>query len=420
VTSGSTSARLRRVRWVLVAAGVLFAACGPEPAPNFEVLRPLAPFNCQRVFEPLGEPAQRVLFVGERVVLKARFVIELRCPQGPVQPDLVAAELRDDEAALVATSTSIDTRLFEVGTTRRYETTLELEFDVPATTRLSLRVSAEPAIGVVVLPFVVVPLRQRAWERLPDGVDGLVEGPLGSAPTVVTTTGVLLPPGEVQRAEVLAATSSDVWLFTDDKRIRYRPDAGRSEWASPRAVAASPLGSSVVVSDAEGLALITEDGARQLVAPGASPFDVLHFATEQTVTLLRGGQLVRVDLREPGRLPPFGLQEQALSSREGLWFRRGNVLTLVDAAGRRTAIDFPFLMTRVLSDPRREQVPAGAFVDAVARHFMVVPRRVDGGLELEVVQVPAGTSPAWATSTRLFAISNAPASTAVWQALREP
>ncbi|MDX2012780.1 MAG: hypothetical protein SFW67_21450 [Myxococcaceae bacterium] len=408
-------------RSALVAVGLLLATCGPEPASRFEILRPIAPFDCQRVFMLQGALPPAALTVGDRVALALQFVIELRCPQGPVPPDSVDVEVRDAEGAVVASAPVVQTGLFEVGARRQHQTTIRLEVVVPATSRLSLRISAEPAIGVVVVPLLVFQPRVRTWRQLPDGVTGIVEGPVGSDPVIVGTLGVVLPPGVTERAEVLAVTTSDVWLFTLDRRIRFRPDAGRSEWVSPRTTAASPLGSSLVVSDAEGLALITEDGARQVVLPSASPFDVIHFANERTVTLLRGGQLMRVDLRQPVPLPPLGFPEQdASSSREGLWFRRGSVLTLVDAEGRQSSIDFPSSINRNVSVPTRERVPVGDFADAAGRRFMVVPRRADGGLELEAVQVPAGTMPYWASSTRLFAISNAPMSSAVWEASRDP
>jgi hypothetical protein len=401
-------------------------ACAPEPARTFEIVRPLTPFDCLPVFRRRNHGPDPVQVVGERLQFETEFMTHLECPQGVIKPDSVVAEVFDADGQPVSAASRVDIQ-FTPATPAlgaSYSAFLGLEFDVPDTTELRIRVQAEPTIGVATISMGVVSLVRRAWERVAEpgtNVVGLLEGPSGWGPIPLDGEGLVLPSGERAPGSVFAVTSTDVWAFGNGRRTRWRPDAGLASWPTPDCFRVSALGSSVAVFDREGLAVITEDGGRTAVISGQEFFDGIHFSAPDLITVSRGGQVDRVNLAQP-QLPPPALRPVfGLSSPEGLWLESPEGLALVQAdGGMLVAGHVPggaFLPSRVTHD----QVPLYGLRLGANRWAAAVPLVREGRLMLEVIDVPAGLLPESASTRWVFArgVSSDQAGS-LWRAPRRP
>ncbi|MDX2012779.1 MAG: hypothetical protein SFW67_21445 [Myxococcaceae bacterium] len=389
-------------------------ACSAGPATSFEIVRPLAPFDCRRVFQRTGSPGPEVLLRGERTRLRLDFIAHVECPQGVLPPDEVRVALSNADGLEIPAGVEVQVRNELVGFTgERYAVRVYVEFDVPQTSRVLVRVDAEPAIGSEQLFIEALPLSGRTWEIAGAGAIGHLDGPLGRV--WLTSSSAVMPSGESLRQQAVAVTSTDVWLFDERRRVRWRPDAGFTEWPGSPPSSVSALGPSLAIVDPLGLALITEDGGRTPVLRGLSSGARAHFSTPEVITVADFGAVSRVAIANPSPVRPGSGPSLAMVSREGLWQLERGQVRFISPDGGAQFVAFPGTIANLppLTD---DTVPVFSIILEGGRFVAAVPVfDAAGAVGLELIELPRGVRATWSSSDWLF---GADAENGLWRARR--
>lgn len=382
--------------WPMV---VVMVACAAPPATQFDIVRPLSLQRCVPSFMVV-DPARAELLVAGSVRLD--FIMQgfLDCDFGRRHVEAVSVELTDDDGS------PISARVEQMpinDTTRR----VSVSFTAQGGGSVHLRMVAEPTVGVFSQSYRVIAPSTRLWTQVPArSCDGLIDGPGGES-LCVNNRRVELA-GQAIEVDGVAATASMVWLLRPSSLEGWLLDGGTAVRVPllSRAWAVAARGRQVAVSTAEGITVADErGGVRTLgLAPGASTVQALAFADDDTLLVSQPGSLDRVALDASVPARPFaGLVPAVMMSDDGLWRIDANetvTLTRPDGGHAQTrGFGLPPTEAFVLPDRVPLLQPAGGAV-ALAGLPVNAP---DGGITVDLVQLPAHITPSWLTSRWLFA-----------------
>ncbi|MER2564522.1 MAG: hypothetical protein ABTQ32_27575 [Myxococcaceae bacterium] len=380
-------------------AVVLVVGCSAPPATQFDIVRPLSLQRCVPTFM-VAEPARADLLVAGSVTLD--FIVQafLDCDFGVRDLESFSVELTDDDGSPISTQVE---QVPVNGTTRR----VSVSFTARGSGSVHLRFVAEPTIGVFSRSYRVIAPSMRVWTQVPSrSCDGLVDGPGGESLCVNNRRLELA--GQAIEVDGVAATASLVWLLRPSSLEGWLLDGGTAVRVPlpSRAWAVAARGHQVAVSSAVGITVVDEGGGVRTLglSPGASMVQALAFADDDTLLVSQPGGLARITLDASVPARPFaGLVPAVTMSGEGLWSIDSNdTLTLTRRDGGRA-------QTRGFAPPPTEgfalpdQVPLlqpGGGTVALVGIPMPAP---DGGITVDLVQLPPQVTASWLTSRWLFA-----------------
>lgn len=351
-----------------------------------------------------------VLIADRPVELEFQVMGFLECARGRVGLESISVTLVDDA------SEPIPARVEVLGFDSTVRT-VKVSFVPFLTSAAQLRIVVEPSIGTFSQLLPVVQTSPRTWSDLPRRrCEGLLEGP-GAAQLCVRGSSVEFSNRAIE-ANGAAVSSSMLWLFTSSAFEGWRFDGGDATLAvshprtfqNPSAAAARP-GRVAVVTFQDGLMVFDEDGGvRSLrIEPQIPIIEGLAFLDDETLLLARADRTDRVSLAwlDGGVLQlPFSEAADGfvVTSDEGFWrgsFLRGLTLERFDG-GRAVTTGRSVMPGVALELP--DLVPlvgAGRAMNATLVGVPVPAR--DGGVAIDVVEVPAGHTVQWLTSRWLFA-----------------
>lgn len=396
-----------------VLAVVLVVACSAPPARQFEIVRPLSLQRCVPTFMVV-EPARAELLVAGPVTLDFIMRAFLECDFGLRDLESFSVELTDDEGSPIATQVEQE---LQPNMFRRVKVSFTTRGDAA-----HLRLVAEPTLGVFSRSYRVIAPSTRVWTELPSrACDGLVDGPSGESLCVHDRRLALA--GQAIEVDGVAVTASMVWLLRSSSLEGWFVDGGTAVRVPlpARAWAVAARGRQVAVSSAVGITVVDEGGGVRTLglSPGASTVQALTFADDDTLLVSQPGGLDRLALDASVPARPFaGLVPAVTMSDEGLWSIDPNdtiTLTRLDG-GRAQARGFGIPPTEAFVLPDRVPLlrPGGGTVSLIG----IPVTAPDGGITVDLVQLPPQVTPSWLTSRWLFARDRSAGT--LWVAPRVP
>lgn len=391
----------------------LLLACAQEPAKQFEMVRPMTLQRCLPTFMTDDRNRVEVLVAGRPVSLEFTVTAFLDCDFGRREAEAISVELIDDAGAPVSAQVEVQGS----GLSR----SVKVAFTPQGTSSVYLRLAAEPTIGVFSRSFRVLTFTTRTWTELASrSCDGLIDGPSGES--LCVNDGRLEFANRVERVDGVAVTSSMVWLVRSATLDGCFSDGGTAvQVAQSRAWAVAARGRRVAVSSIDAITVTSEDGGvhRLSLRGHASFVQALAFADDDTLFTSHVGGFDRVPL--DGSVPdrPFvGQSPYQTMSAEGLWSIDSNqTLTLHRFdGGRAQTPGFGVPPTEGFALPDR--VPLLAPVAGTAVVVGIPVPAPDGGIAIDVVELPPDLSPSWLTSKWLFARHRT--TRALWMTPRVP
>lgn len=390
--------RPSRAAWAPVTLLVGLAACAPPPATQFEIVRPLSLQRCAPTF--MAQPRARLeaLLADQPTTLDFVVSAFLDCESGRREVESISVELIDDGGAPIAALVDVEGR----GPSRF----VKVSFTAPASGTVHLRLVAEPTIGVFSQSLRILRRSSRTWVELPSrSCDGLVDGP-GGEPLCVNA-GRLEFANRVVPVDGVAVTSSMVWLAQSTMLEGFFSDGGTGVRVPlpTRIWAIGARGRQVAVSSFGAITTVDEAGAvRTLALQEGFLVQALGWWDDDTLLIGNPSGFDRVSLDGSVPARPFAGQVPfQLMGTEGLWSLDSNeTLTLHRLDGGRA-------QTRGFSSPPIEsfaladRVPLLRPFDGTAVLAGVPVAAPDGGISVDVVELPPGLSPTWLTSRWLFA-----------------
>ncbi len=389
---------------------VLSTSCAEPPAPQFEIVRPFSLQSCLRVFMTRSPTEVDVLIADRPVELEFQVTGFLECAVGRVGLESISVTLVDDA------SEPIPARVEVLGFDPTVRT-VKVSFVPFLTSAAQLRIVVEPSIGTFSQLLPVVQTSPRTWSDLPRRrCEGLLEGP-GAAQLCVSGSSVEFSNRAIE-ANGAAVSSSMLWLFTPSAFEGWRFDGGAAALAvtHPRTFQ-TPLSSAArdgrlaVATVGDGLMVFDEDGGvRSVRFEQQLPIiEGLAFLDDETLLLARAHRTDRVSLAAlDGGVLRLPFSEAAagfvVTGEEGFWrgsFLRGLTLERFDGGRAETtgrsvmpgvALKLPDLVPLVSAGRPMNASLVGVPVPAL-----------DGGIAIDVVEVPAGLTVQWLTSRWLFA-----------------
>lgn len=347
---------------------------------------------------------------------RVSFVVKgvLTCDSGQRPLDLFTATSDRPELPLRLTVRSVDAQ------TRR----LNLDFVVPPVRQLTVGFVLEPDAHTHQTQLEVVPLSPRTWrQRSSPGCVGLLEAPFGTFCVGHEQVSVPLAGGDTpMRALAAAVTSTQLWLFDGATVRAYSFDAGvgqqRVERPSARPLAVNTSGPRVVWVANDELVAMDEPGVevgRTRLSPPGKTFGGMQFFLDGGVMLYRGSGWDLVPLPtspdETFTLVPYVDEPDTTvtTNKEGVWirtfdpFEKVHKLTLrsPDNFGVRFAVpSVPLLEPPLLTADSSPVLP-------LTTTLLTFPVPLGGfGIAHEFVELPAGTTASWATTSSLFAVGD--------------
>lgn len=393
----------------------VLVACGQEgPAKQFEIVRPITLQRCVPTFMVDDRNRVEVLVTGRPVSLEFTVTSFLDCEFGRREAEAITVELIDDAGAPVAAVVERQPS----GLSR----SLKIAFTPPGAGSVHLRVAAEPTIGVFSQSFRVLTFSTRAWVEAPArSCDGLIDGPSGES--LCVNDGRLEFANRVVRVDGVAVTSSMVWLVRSPLLEGCFSDGGTAvQVPQPsRGWAVATRGRRVAVSSADGISVADESGGvLRLELGDRSPLiQAVAFADDDTLFTSHAGGLDRVPLDGslPERTGAHLIQYQTMST-EGLWSIDSNeTLTLHRFDGGRAQTP-GFGVPPIEGFALPDRVPLLAPVAGSIALLGIPVSAPDGGIAIDVVELPPDLSPSWLTSKWLFARHRT--TRALWMTPRVP
>lgn len=379
---------------------LLLVACAQEgPARQFDIVRPISLQRCVPTFRADDFNRVEVLVAARPTTLQFVISAFLECDFGRREVESISVELIDDAGGPVATHVVVQGS----GASREVWVT----FTPPSAGSVHLRLAAEPTIGVFSRSFRVITVSTRSWTEVPSrSCDGLIDGPTGES--LCVNDGRLEFANRVVPVDGVAVTSAMVWLVRPTSLEGCFSDGGTAvEVRLPsRAWAVAARGGKVAVSTVGSVIVADEAGVEHRLALDESVplVQALAFADDDTLFTSHAGGIDRVSL--DGSVPVRPLIGQApyqTMSAEGLWSIDSNeTLTLhrFDGGRAQTAgFSVPPTEGFALPDVVPLLRPGGGALPLVG---IPVPAP-DGGIVVDVVELPAALSPSWLTSRWLFA-----------------
>jgi len=354
--------------------------------------------RCTPTFMVISPSQADVLGAGLPVVLELVVTAFLDCDFGLRDAERISVELIDDAGAPIVAQVEVETR----GRTRL----LKVSFTSPAEGSVHLRLVAEPTIGVFTQSHRVLRLSTRSWTELPmRSCNGLVEGPGGES--LCVNDGRLEFANRVVSVDGVAVTSSMVWLVRSTSIDGCFSDGGTAVQVPlpSRAWAVAARGRQVAVSSAGSVTVVDETGGvRTLPLALGSFVQALAFSDEDSLLVAQAGGFDRVALDASVPVRPFAGRAPVLAmSDEGLWsIDSSETLTLRRFdGGMARAFGFGVPPTEGFALPDHIPIlrPAGGTFGLVG---IPVPAP-DGGIAVDLVELPQALAPSWLTSKWLFA-----------------
>lgn len=377
----------------------VLVACAQEPAKQFDIVRPLSLQRCVPTFMPLSPNRTEMLVASRPVVLDFVVAAFLECDFGRREVEAITVELVDDAGAPIAARVEVQGS----GATRL----VKVSFTAPDGGSVHLRLVAEPTIGVFSQSLRVLRFTTRSWTELPTrSCDGLVDGPGGES--LCVNDGRLEFANRVVPVDGVAVTSSLVWLVRPTTLDGCFSDGGTAVQVPlpERAWAVAARGRQVAVSSSRAIIVVDEAGGvrRPGLEPDLSPGPAIAFFDDDTLFTSHPGGFDRVALDGSVPVRPFaGRLPVQVMSEEGLWTIDSNeTLTLQRFdGGRAQTPGFGVPPSEGFALPDRVPLlqPGGGAIPVVG---VPVPAP-DGGITIDVVELPANLSPTWLTSKWLFA-----------------
>lgn len=399
---------------VRVRGGLLLLAlstsCAERPAPQFEIVRPFSLQSCARVFTTRSPTGVDVLIAGRPVELEFQVTGFLECARGRVGLESISVTLVDDA------SEPIPARVEVLGFDPTVRT-VKVSFVPFLTSAVQLRIVVEPSVGTFSQLLPVVQTAPRSWTDQPRmRCEGLLEGP-GASQLCVRGTAVEFSNRAID-ANGAAVSASMLWLFTPSAFEGWRFDGGDAALAvthprtsqSPSAAAARE-GRLAVVTVGDGLMVFDDDGGVRSarLEPQLPIVQGLAFLDDETLLLARADRTDRVSFAalDGGVLQlPFSEAAEGfvVTGDEGFWrgsflrdlrlerFDGGHAATIGRSVMPGVALRLPDLVPLVGAGRAMNATLVGVPVPAL-----------DGGIAIDVVEVPPGHTVQWLTSRWLFA-----------------
>lgn len=388
----------------------LSTSCAEPPAPQFEIVRPLSLQSCAPVFTTRSANEVDVLIADRPVELEFQVMAFLDCPLARVGLESISVTLVDDA------SEPIPARVEVIGFDPTVRT-VKVSFVPFLTSAAQLRIVVEPSIGTFSQLLPVLQPSPRTWSDMPRRrCEGLLEGP-GAAQLCVNGASVAFSNTAVD-VNGVAVSPSMLWLFTATAFEGWRFDGGDAALAVnlPRtftrpSAAAARAGRLAVVTLGDGLMVFDEDGGVRSVRlqPQIPYIQGLAFLDDETLLLARTDRTDRVSLEAldggvlwlPGSEAGEGF---VATGDEGFWrgsflrdltlerFDGGRAVTTGRSVRPGVALKLPDLVPLVVVGRPMNSSLVGVPVPAP-----------DGGIAVDVVEVPAGHTVQWLTSSWLFA-----------------
>lgn len=393
-------------------------ACQPStPPPALQLAQ------CAPTFEIVRRPPV-VLRVGE--VERLSFVVEAfaSCDGVQREPENVDLALLDHNGDAI--SRTLETSQQRAGV---YE--LRTTFTVPATSFVTVVLSAEPSIGRIRTDVLAGRVSTAPWQGFGSSKPclGTIDGPEGVELCLTMDELRVASSGALISSQVLALamTRSRAWVFSTGIAEAWRFDGGTPEragsWEFPIVpTSVHARGTRVIVAGVAETASATltqfdEDAppTRDVEVRGANLIDAVQFVTADDVQFGYGERLEIVDVAKLGafvQVPQSVRASVKTVSAEGIWTMGRNGLdfeqALIKPDGGTSRVRLgPGLTLRPAPLPLcGDMVPlseAGALQTTQGQPVLAVPvGAVDGGLELRFLQLSPQISPRWASTRWVF------------------
>ncbi|MDP1918653.1 MAG: hypothetical protein Q8L14_20560 [Myxococcales bacterium] len=387
---------------------MLSTSCAERPAPQFEIVRPFSLQSCVRVFTTRSPTEVDVLIADRPVELEFQVTAFLECARGRVGLESISVTLVDDA------SEPIPARVEVLGFDPTVRT-VKVSFVPFLTSAAQLRIVVEPSIGTFSQLLPVIQTSPRSWTDMPRRrCEGLLDGP-GAEPLCVRNRSVEFANRSIP-ANAAAASPSMLWLFTSSSFDAWRFDGGEAglvvshPFTSRYPIAVAARAGRVVTALPDGVSVFDEDGGVRWaqIQPQSPSIQGLAFLDDETLLLARPGRTDRVPIAALDGVLTLPASEVTdvfvLTSAEGFWrfsFEPGSTLERFD--GGRASMPARGLRQAVgLTMP--DLVPLMSVGRAANTGLIGVPvPALDGGLALDIVEVPSGLTVQWLTSRWIFA-----------------